>query len=76
MNYIDIMDNENKLAFRRKNYIIMLIGIVVIVLGYIFMTLDNETYGFGIMGLTIGPMTILVGFVIEFFAILHKPKEN
>jgi len=70
------MDNENKLAFGRKNYIIMLIGISVIVLGYILMTLDNEPYGFGAMGLSIGPMTILLGFGIEFFAILHKPKKE
>ena len=70
------MDNENKLAFGKKNYMIMLVGIAVLVMGYFFMTLDSEAYGFGTMGLTIGPLTILVGFGIEFYAILHNPKKD
>lgn len=70
------MSNKNKLAFERTNYIIMIVGIVVLVLGFVLMSLDTEPYGFGVLGLTIGPLVVLAGFGIQFFAILHKPKTD
>ncbi|MFY0654241.1 MAG: DUF3098 domain-containing protein [Cyclobacteriaceae bacterium] len=68
--------SKNKLAFSRTNYILMISGILVLILGFILMSLDTEPYGFGTLGLTVGPLTVLAGFGIEFVAILHKPKEN
>ena len=66
--------NNNKLPFGRKNYIIMLVGIGVLILGFTLMGMDKEQYGFGVLGLTIGPITVVLGFIIEFFAILSKPE--
>lgn len=54
----------------------MIAGIAVLIIGFILMSLDSEPYGFGTLGLTIGPMTVLTGFGIEFFAILYNPKES
>lgn len=68
------MDNKNKLAFGKQNYLIMLVGIVLIAIGFIVMSMDKEPFGFGALGLTIGPLIVLSGFVVEFFAILRKPK--
>ncbi len=68
------MNNKDKLPFGRKNYILMITGIAVLILGFTLMGLDTEPYGFGVLGITIGPITIIVGFVIEFFAILSKPE--
>jgi len=68
------MSNKNKLPFGKKNYIIMLVGIGVLVLGFTLMGMDDEQYGFGVLGLTIGPITVVLGFIIEFFAILSKPE--
>ncbi len=70
------MSNKNKSTFGRTNYIIMIVGILVLMLGFILMSLDTEPYGFGTLGLTIGPLVVLSGFGIEFFAILHKPKAD
>ena len=53
----------------------MLIGLAVIVLGFVLMSLDKEEYGFGAMGLTVGPIVLLIGFAIEFFAIMVKDKK-
>ena len=75
MNCIN-MSKENRLPFGKMNYTIMIIGLVVLVLGFIIMTLDSEPYGFGFMGLTLGPMIVVVGFAIEFVAILYKPKTD
>ena len=71
-----MMSKNNKLAFTKTNYLIMVAGIVVLILGFILMSLDTEPYGFGTLGFTVGPLTVLLGFGIEFFAILHKPKES
>ena len=54
----------------------MLVGILVLVLGFILMSIDKEEYGFGLLGLTIGPMVVLSGFAIELLAILYKPKAD
>lgn len=66
----------NKLPFGKKNYQLMVIGLLVLVIGFIIMTLDKEQHGFGILGLTIGPIIVLAGFVIEIFAILHRPLDR
>lgn len=54
----------------------MLIGAGLLVLGYLVMSLDGDRYGMGFMGLTLGPIIITAGFIVEFFAIMHKPKES
>jgi uncharacterized membrane protein HdeD (DUF308 family) len=66
---------ENKLPFGRKNYQWMIIGIVTIIAGFFIMSMDNEKHGFGILGLTIGPVVVVAGFMLEIFAILHKPRD-
>lgn len=63
------------MAFGKKNYILMIIGIVVLLLGFIVMTLDKQEYGFGFLGITLGPIIVMSGFIIEFFAILVKDKK-
>jgi uncharacterized membrane protein HdeD (DUF308 family) len=65
---------ENKLPFGRKNYLWMIIGVVTLVIGFIIMSLDNSQHGFGALGLTVGPIIVMVGFIIEIYAILHKPE--
>jgi uncharacterized membrane protein len=69
--------------FGKENYMWMLIGAVVIALGMFLMKggksedpkqfLDNEVYGF--VRMTVAPILILAGLVLEIFAIFRKPKE-
>ncbi|MGA0558473.1 DUF3098 domain-containing protein [Larkinella sp. VNQ87] len=66
----------SKLPFGRANYTLMIIGVVIILLGFIVMSLDTEEFGFGILGLTIGPLIVMGGFVLEFFAILRRPTNQ
>ena len=70
------MGDKSKLAFGKKNYILMIIGIIVIGTGFFIMTIDKETYGFGFLGITLGPIVVMSGFIIEFFAILAKDKTK
>jgi len=70
------MGNKSNMAFGKKNYILMVVGILVLLLGFFVMTLDKEEYGFGFLGITLGPIIVMSGFVIEFFAILVKDKRK
>lgn len=64
------------LPFGRQNYTLMLVGIGIILAGFFIMSLDKEEFGFGFLGLTLGPIVVMAGFVLEFFAILARPKAS
>lgn len=61
------------LPFGRINYLIMLVGVALIFLGFFIMTLDKEEFGFGFLGLTLGPIVTMSGFMLQFVAILRRP---
>lgn len=63
------------LPFGRRNYMLMLAGIGVILLGFFIMSLDKEEFGFGFLGLTLGPIVVMSGFMLEFAAILTRPAK-
>ncbi|WP_439882444.1 DUF3098 domain-containing protein [Pontibacter sp. MBLB2868] len=65
-------ENKDRLAFGRKNYILMLVGIALLVIGFFIMTLDTQPYGLGFLGITLGPIIVMAGFIVEVFAILIK----
>lgn len=70
------MSNKSKLTFERRNYIIMLVGLGVLILGFFIMTLDKDPYGFGFLGITLGPIIVFSGFIIQFIAIFYTPKKK
>ncbi|MEO9485304.1 MAG: DUF3098 domain-containing protein [Ekhidna sp.] len=70
------MSEKRKLAFTKANYMIMIVGVIVLALGFIIMTMDSEPYGFGFLGLTLGPVVVMIGFIIQFVAIFYKPKSK
>ena len=65
---------ENNLPFGRNNYKWMIIGVVTLVIGFIIMSLEPNPHGFGFLGLTLGPVIVMAGFVIEIYAIMQKPR--
>ncbi|WP_192821141.1 DUF3098 domain-containing protein [Rufibacter sp. LB8] len=72
------MENQNRtpFAFGKRNYQIMLLGLAVMAIGFILMAMDSEPYGYGFLGLTLGPIVLMVGFIIQFFAIFAKPRKD
>ena len=54
----------------------MLAGIGIILLGFVIVSMESNEYGFGVLGLTVGPIIIFLGFMVQFIAILYKPKQN
>ncbi len=54
----------------------MFVGIGLIVLGFVIIGLDGEPHGNGFLGLTLGPIVTLAGFIFEFYAIFAKREKN
>jgi Protein of unknown function (DUF3098) len=81
--------HKQEFLFDKVNYKILLIGIAVIVLGFILMSgggsddpkVFNEAI-FNFRRIRLAPTTVLIGFGITIYAILKKsnpttaPKEN
>ena len=59
-------------AFGPRNYRLMWVGLAVLAAGFITMTLDKADYGEGFLGITLGPILLILGFIIEFFAIMLR----
>jgi len=68
--------SKEKLVFGNINYIIMVAGVLLMILGYFIMASDTEQYGFGTKGLTVGPMIVLLGLIVEIAAIFYTPKDK
>ncbi len=64
---------KNSLPFSKSNYTLMIIGIVLVLGGFVIMSMDSAEFGFGVLGLTVGPLVVMAGFILEFFAILRRP---
>jgi hypothetical protein len=43
-------------------------------IGFYIMTLDKEPFGFGFLGLTLGPILVLAGVIIPIFALFRIRK--
>ncbi len=76
--------NENKKSlafFGKQNYIWMLVGAALIIVGMLLMSggksadpnvfNPNEVYGF--RRITLAPIVIIMGFIVEVYAIFKKP---
>ncbi len=62
--------------FGPRNYRLMFAGLAVLAVGFFLMTLGKEAYGFDTISLTVGPIVLIIGFVIQFFAILVRDKPK
>ena len=69
-------------AFGKENYRLMLIGLGVILVGFLLMvgggSTDPKQFNpeiFSFRRITLAPILILAGYVIEIFAIMKRPKD-
>ncbi|NEV94610.1 DUF3098 domain-containing protein [Psychroflexus sp. YR1-1] len=74
---------NEKFIFEKKNYKFMVIGLAVIALGFILMagggSDDPNVYNpeiFSWRRIRLAPTLVLIGFGIEVYAILLKPKSS
>ncbi|MBR1400108.1 MAG: DUF3098 domain-containing protein [Prevotella sp.] len=75
------MDKRN-FAFDRVNYILLAVGVLVVIIGFILMSggsSNEKTFNpaiFDTMHITVAPMITFVGFVSIVYAILRKPSDR
>ncbi len=70
-------------AFGKENYRILIIGVVIVVIGYLLMVgggSDDPTQFhaeeiFSFRRITLSPIVILAGFVVVLFGIMKKSKD-
>ena len=69
--------------FDKSNYMWMGIGLLLIIVGYLLMAggksedpnVFNYDEIFGFRRITLAPIVVLAGFVVEIYAIMKKPKS-
>jgi hypothetical protein len=73
---------NQEFLFGKRNYMIMLVGLIIIAVGFIFMAgggsedpnvFNEEIYNW--QRIRLAPTLVLVGLAIEIYAILASPKK-
>ena len=79
---VDGNEDQKTLPFGKQNYIIVLIGLALIALGFVLMigggSTDPDVFNesmFNFRRLTLAPVLVLAGFVVEIVAIFWKKKQ-
>ena len=78
---VEKIEDQKVMPFGKQNYIIVLIGIALIALGFILMigggSNDPDVFNekmFNFQRLTLAPVLVLAGFVVEIVAIFWRKK--
>lgn len=69
-------NNKHNLPLNSADIKILLMGILFMISGFFIMTLDKEPFGFGFLGLTLGPIFVLLGVFIPIFSLFNKRKND
>jgi hypothetical protein len=71
-----------KFVFKQKNYLLLILGVLFIATGLILMigggSENPNEFSYEIFNfrrITLAPILIVIGFVIEIFAIMYQPKK-
>lgn len=74
------MEKRN-FAFGRMNFILLAVGMLVVIIGFILMGGSSSTetaYNpdiFSVRRIKVAPVVCLLGFVSMIYAVVHKSKE-
>lgn len=79
-----VTNTKNPQLFGRDNYMWMIIGVVLLALGFFLMAggkspdpnvfKDSDIYS--PMRITVAPILVIAGFLVEIFAIMKKSKAE
>jgi len=62
------------MVFSKRNYLLLLAGVAVVIAGYVMMRMENEVDGF--ISLYVAPLLILGGYIQVMFAIFARDKDE
>jgi hypothetical protein len=69
-------------AFDKKNLMLIAVGMIVVIIGFLLMTgpsttIDNfEPDIFSVRRVKVAPMVCLAGFILMIYAVIRKPREE
>ncbi len=77
-------NNQQAFLFDKSNYILMLVGVVLVMIGFMLMSggkSEDPTQFkyeeiYSTTRITIAPLMILIGFAVEIYAIMKKPAAT
>ncbi|HEX4887500.1 MAG TPA: DUF3098 domain-containing protein [Luteibaculaceae bacterium] len=77
-------NTENEFAFEKENYMWLIGGLVLIIIGFLLMVGGgsdnpnefNEAELFSARRITVAPLVVLAGYVTVLIAIMKKPKAS
>ena len=76
-------EKDNGLVFSKENYRILLIGIGILLLGFVIMSGggsdDPKVFNpeiFNFRRLTLAPIIVLTGFGVVMYSIMKKPRKT
>ena len=80
----DVKESNPGFALGRENYLYLIVGFVIIVIGFLLMiggksndpNTFNEKEIFSFRRITLAPLVVLIGFIFEIWAIMKKPKDS
>jgi hypothetical protein len=74
---------EVKMPFGRDNYLWVIIGLAFLIIGFLLMigggSDDPDVFNeaiFNFRRLTLAPILVLIGFGIQIYAIMKRPKKD
>ena len=74
------MADKQKFAFDKTNFILLAVGMVVVILGFLLMTGPSSTESasepdiFSVRRIKVAPVVCFLGFIFMIYAVLRKPK--
>ena len=74
--------NKEKFAFGKTNYILLLAGVAIIIIGFVLMSGPGSTEAafesdiFSVRRIKVAPTICFFGFLFVIYAILHKSNKK
>lgn len=78
----EMKQKEMERVFGRKNYVILLVGLMLIVTGYILMSGEGSTLAaynpdiFSVLRIRIAPVLCLLGYLMNVFGLLYHSTQS
>lgn len=74
--------DKQKFAFDKTNFILLIIGMVVVIIGFLLMTGPGSTETtfqpdiFSVRRIKVAPAVSFLGFIFMIYAVVRRPKSD
>lgn len=74
--------DKKKFAFDKTNFILLAIGMLVVIIGFVLMTGPSSTPThfepdiFSVRRIKVAPVVCLLGFLFMIYGVLRRPKDS